>query len=208
MAVRGGYKWALFFGMFLILIDGVSYTLWAGNFVAVNLDNQNDDRYVTLIFWRLSIMAVGIFPVFGWGLYFSYTKSTTFLFFLALLMTVFTLAVQLTAYGWYIVDLVMCSTLVHCYGNGNGPFGVDVAFLIVLITTAVEIISSTLLMIVGMVVRHGAVAQNAYSYYSRRKHLGGSYSSSERQDTMELELPSSSGGAVVKLRRNGDSINL
>ena len=189
------YDYVLYFGLLVMAGDVAAYIFWAGNMLAVNLDNQNNDRYVTLIFWRLIVMAVGIVPVFGWGVYFARRISTGFLFFIALLLDVATIAIQLAAYGWFIVDLVMCSSVVHCYGDGNGPLGIDVAFWVVLVTTAFEIAANTLLLIIGVVVRQGAYKQKSLRFYHNRSKFANN-TFSETTTEKETTIPQGTGVTV------------
>lgn len=199
---KGKISVALILGIILIIVDIGVYMVWAGNMIAINIDNQNDDRYVTLIFWRLVIMAVGIAPVGGWGIYFAYKGSTGFLFIFATLITAATVAIQLTAYGWFIVDLTDCANVVHCFGNGTGPLGVDIAFFLNLITTGMEIIIAVLLLFLGFIVRHGVITRRGRRLYDSID--GGSSIYDDRRDIREdLEITTDPNrGSVVRIRRD------
>lgn len=200
---KGKISIALILGIILIIADIGVYMVWAGNMLSINLDNQNDDRYMTLIFWRLVIMAVGIAPVGGWGIYFAYKGSTGFLFILASLITAATVAIQLTAYGWFIVDLTDCSNVVHCFGNGTGPFGVDIAFFLNLITTGIEIIIAVLLLLLGFIVRHGVITRRGRRLYGSINDPSSIYGDDIRDIREDLEITTDPNrGSVVRIRRD------
>lgn len=163
-----GLTWAFYLSQFLILLDVISVMFWGGNMIAVNLEDQNDERYTTLVFWRLAIMAIGLIPAIVWFMYIHRNKSTGFLFMMAFLLTLVVVAAMCVFYGWFIIDIIDCENVVHCTGPGDGPLGIDFAFWVVLVTTGVEIIIAIILTLLGILIRRRVQYTNLYNYFLER----------------------------------------
>ena len=128
------FRWYFIISMLLIWSYLGIYGVWASNNLAVNLDNQNDDRYISLEFWRLAKIGADIITPFL-TLMLLYNSTSKWFTRFHCLIIVIAIALEATCIGWFIVDLVDCSNVAHCDGDGNGPLGYDVAFWVVFWST-------------------------------------------------------------------------
>jgi len=117
---------------FLIFVYFFSYSLWAGNNLALLIDSPSIARYVSLDFWRLVFVFPNILvPIFTIYLIMCYNRvgrffPYTFHCILCVVAIFFTTAWLV----WSIVDFVQCPTTAYCVGDGIPVLGIDVAFLV------------------------------------------------------------------------------
>lgn len=152
--IQGGGGGLLSFGFefklvtFLSLVYCVVYAVWAGNNLGLILSNQETDRYVTLDFWRL------VFPLLTIGapftslllLYNDLSLNRFYPYGFNLITLVICIVISGTWIGWFVVDVISCTTVVYCTGNGTGPFGVDVAFFVAAIAQGILILIDFILL--------------------------------------------------------------
>lgn len=169
IAARGlGMKWAFYVAKFLMIISLVAYAIWAGNMAAIVFPNPVDDRYTTFIYWRHAIYMIALAPPIGWATYLEFNKSTGFVFMLSLLLSLVVLATMIVFYVFFVFDIVDCGNVDHCTGDGDGLFGIDPAFWVTLVTTALQGLLIIPLCLIGILVRRAVQRTNMYNYYEAR----------------------------------------
>ena len=166
-----GLKWYFRIGVFLSLSYVLIYGIWASNNLAVNLDNQNDDRYITLEFWRLAKVGVDIITPFFTMIYL-YSNTSTWLRRIHCLITVLVIGLESVCIGWFIVDIVDCSNVAHCDGDGAGPLGYDVAFWVVVTSVAARLFINLIFLLINYLVNRIVQVRNINDFYSNPNRPG------------------------------------
>ncbi len=151
---RMGFEFCII--TFLSLCYCGIYAVWSGNNLALIVDNPETDRYVTLDFWRL------VFPLLVIGapftslllLYNDLSLNGFYPYGFHLITIVACIIISGTWIGWFVIDVISCTSVVYCIGNGTGPFGVDVAFFTAAIAQGLMIILDFIFLFFNFYMKH------------------------------------------------------
>lgn len=141
---------------FLSLCYCCVYAVWSGNNLGLLLNDQENDRYVTLDFWRL------VFPLLAIGspfttlllLYNNLSLNQFYPYGFQLITVVACIIISGTWIGWFVVDVIDCANVVYCVGNGNGIWGVDVAFFAAAVAQGIMIILDFIFLFFNFHMKH------------------------------------------------------
>lgn len=144
------------FGFVMVLIFGVAYAIGSANNLALLLDDQENDRYLTLTFWRLAAPALDLFGMYFFMLFLAFNDNDCARY-LACMMLLLTILVQAASLAWFVVDVFDCTNQPHCDGPGPSILGVDIAFVVLLISLVVRLFCTFVVLFVSCCIT-GAVS--------------------------------------------------
>lgn len=180
-----GLRGAYWFSFFLILLYLVSYVIWAGNLLGVVLDDQVNDRYVNITFWRIAGVGLDLFTPYL-TLYYLYNTLFRGVRILHCWLVVLTIFLEAALFVWYIIDVIDCTNVAHCFGSGSGPLGIDVAFWVVLATVALRLLINLLFLYINFYIKRRVEFRGILDYYANpnRQPLYGNTSAYLQRSTL------------------------
>lgn len=158
-------KWIYRFAFLLIIVYLLAYGIWGANNLAVNLDNQNTDRYKTLTFFRLAAIGLDIFTPF-FTLFYLYNNLFRWVGIIHCYLEVLTIILEVASLVWFALDILDCTNVAHCDGDGMGPLGLDIAFWVLLITLVTRLICNLLFLWINFYIKRRVEVRNILDYYA------------------------------------------
>lgn len=158
-------KWIYRLTFLLIVVYLFAYAIWASNNLGVNLDDQNNDRYSTLEFFRLAKIGIDIVTPFL-TLYYLYNNLFRGVRLLHCWVTVLVIALQVACLVWFVIDILDCANVAHCDGDGAGPLGYDIAFWVVVVTLVIRLICNIIFLWINFYIKRRVEVRNILDYYA------------------------------------------
>ena len=152
----------------LVWLYYLLYGIWALNNLALILDDVEDDRYVTIDFWRLVFPFLTIFsPLMTVYLLYNNLRVNRFYpYNLHCIIVVASMIIGLIWIVWLSIDVVDCSNIVYCDGDGNGPLGIDIAFWVAGITQILMFIINVIFFFYNFYIKGKVQERNILDFYS------------------------------------------
>lgn len=139
--------------------------VWGGNQIAILMPTPEITRYITVIFWGLTVPTFGNVTPLATAV-FLYNVGSFFVRALHVLILLFVIFVQGTCLGWYIVNIVNCPATPYCFGIGGGPLGIDVAFLVAITCLCFMLGMNVMFLVIHMVVTRRYHLRAVAEYYA------------------------------------------